>query len=103
RLYWAPAVYYFEGRYVLYYTYVVNAGNDQSWRAIGVATAPTPAGPWTDSGSAVVPPNHWEPWPGVRQVMSVIDPELVTAPDGTRYLHYGSRGGGMFVVELTPD
>ena len=103
RLFWAPAIYYFNGRYVLYYTYVVNAGSDQSWRAIGVATAPTPAGPWTDAGAAVVPPGHWEPWPGVRQVRSTIDPELVTTPDGTRYLFWGSRGGGVFVVQLSED
>jgi arabinan endo-1,5-alpha-L-arabinosidase len=51
RQFWAPSIKYFGGRYLLYYSYVVNDGADQMWRAIGVATADHPAGPWTDSGS----------------------------------------------------
>lgn len=103
RMYWAPAIEYVDGRYVLYYSYVVNDGDDRSWRAIGAATAPTPAGPWTDSGAAVVPPSTWSPRPGVELTSTTIDPELVTGPDGTRYLFYGGWDGGVRAVQLSTD
>jgi regulation of enolase protein 1 (concanavalin A-like superfamily) len=103
RMYWAPDVEYFGGRYLLYYSYVVNVGTDRHWRAIGVATAPAPAGPWTDSGAFVTGPETWEPRPGVEAWRNVIDPEVVATPDGTRYLYYGSVNGGVRVVRLSAD
>ncbi|HEY8455965.1 MAG TPA: family 43 glycosylhydrolase [Actinopolymorphaceae bacterium] len=103
RMYWAPDVEYFGGRYLLYYSYVVNVGEDRHWRAIGVATAPAPAGPWTDSGAFVTGPETWEPRPGVTAWRNVIDPEVVATPDGTRYLFYGSVNGGVRVVRLSED
>src|SRR5688572_2497107 len=51
---WAPDIRFTAGRYVLYFTVTdttLNAGDDS---AIGVATAPTPLGPWTDTGGPVV-------------------------------------------------
>src|SRR5690606_18022082 len=95
RMYWAPDIEYFGGRYLLYYSFVVNVGNDKSWRAIGVATAPTPAGPWTDSGAYVTGPETWEPRPGQTAWRNVIDPEVISTPDGKRYLYYGSVNGGV--------
>src|SRR5690606_36739356 len=83
--------------------FVVNVGNDKSWRAIGVATAPTPAGPWTDSGAYVTGPETWEPRPGQTAWRNVIDPEVISTPDGKRYLYYGSVNGGVRVVELSAD
>ncbi len=103
RLYWAPDIEYFGGRYVLYYSYVVNVGSDTHWRAIGVATAPHPAGPWTDSGAYVTGPETWEPRPGVTAWRNVIDPDIVATPEGERYLYYGSVLGGIRVVKLSPD
>lgn len=103
RMYWAPDIEYFGGRYLLYYSFVVNVGNDKSWRAIGVATAPTPAGPWTDSGAYVTGPETWEPRPGQTAWRNVIDPEVISTPDGKRYLYYGSVNGGVRVVELSAD
>jgi hypothetical protein len=54
---WAPDIRYLDGTYYLYYvatqTTVTAGPNDN---AIGVATAPTPTGPWTDSGDPVVDP-----------------------------------------------
>ena len=54
---WAPDIRYLDGTYYLYYvvtqTTVTDEPNDN---AIGVATAPTPTGPWTDSGGPVVGP-----------------------------------------------
>ncbi len=104
RQFWAPSIEYFGGRYLLYYSYVANApGHEQSWRVIGVATADHPAGPWTDSGAFVTGPETWEPRPGQTAWRNVIDPEVVTTPDGKRYLYYGSVLGGVRVVELSAD
>src|SRR4051794_29239031 len=56
---WAPDVRYVNGRWLMYFvvtqTSVTGEPNDN---AIGVATAPTPAGPWTDSGAPVVGPRR---------------------------------------------
>lgn len=103
RLYWAPDIEYVDGRYLLYYSYVVNAGSDRHWRAIGVATAAAPQGPWTDSGAYVTGPETWQPVPGTEAWRNVIDPEVVATPEGTRYLYYGSVDGGVRVVPLAAD
>lgn len=90
--YWAPDVRYVNGEYRMYYS--LAGGNDA---AIGLATAPTPAGPWTDSGGPVV---DFVPDPEIME----IDPALFIDDDGTSFLYYGSfRDGGMWVVELSED
>jgi hypothetical protein len=45
-----PTVIKVDGLYYLYY-----AGRDQAGGIIGLATAPTPSGPWTDQGSLIPP------------------------------------------------
>jgi arabinan endo-1,5-alpha-L-arabinosidase len=101
-LFWAPDIRYHNGVYYLYYavtqTTVTPEPNDS---AIGVATAPTPAGPWTDSGTPVVVPRRASGAPGDFQ--STIDPAAFTDVDGTRYLYYGSFHGGIMVTRLSPD
>ncbi|GMA85920.1 hypothetical protein GCM10025868_11700 [Angustibacter aerolatus] len=69
--------------------------------AIGVATAPTPAGPWTDSGAPVVAPRHGAG--GSGDFLWTFDPNVVTDADGTQWLMYGSYYGGIFVVRLSAD
>jgi arabinan endo-1,5-alpha-L-arabinosidase len=101
--FWAPDIRRLDGRYVLYYvvtqTTVTPEPNDN---AIGVATAPTPAGPWTDSGGLVVGPRRGNGNnPG--DFRWTFDPAQLTTPDGTRWLYYGSYYGGIFVTRLTPD
>ncbi|WP_427896602.1 family 43 glycosylhydrolase [Kribbella sp. GL6] len=66
---------------------------------MGAATAPTPAGPWTDSGAPVVAPR---PAAG-GGFQWTIDPAGFTDSDGTRYLYWGSYNGGIHAVRLTPD
>lgn len=102
RQFWAPEIAYVDGQYVLYYSYVVNDPDDP-WRVIGAATADHPAGPWSDTGEVVVGNETWEVRPGETQVRNNIDPDLLTAPDGTRYLYYGSVQGGVRVVRLADD
>ncbi len=97
---WAPDIQFFNGQYYLYYT--VN-GTQLPGRgaAIGVATSPTPIGPWTDSGGPVVEP---QPAPnGIRFGRWVYDPAVVTDGAGQRYLFYGSYVGGVSVRPLSAD
>jgi hypothetical protein len=98
--FWAPDIRYVGGKYVLYFTVHNTTTTPDNWDyAIGAATAPTPAGPWTDSGAPVVAPRpaadggfQW-----------TIDPAEFTDTDGTRYLYWGSYNGGIHAVRLTPD
>lgn len=100
--FWAPDIRYFAGSYHLYFvatqTTVTNEPNDN---AIGVATAPTPAGPWSDSGAPVVGPRHGPG--GVGDFKWTFDPAEFTAPDGSRYLYYGSYYGGIWVTRMSAD
>ncbi|CAM3552949.1 family 43 glycosylhydrolase [Occultella aeris] len=94
---WAPDIRYVAGEYVLYYTVtdtVADPGGSNY--AIGAATAPTPAGPWTDSGAAVVEPRS----DGGDGYFNTIDPALFVDDDGVRYLYFGGYHGGLWVTEL---
>ena len=97
---WAPDIQFFNGQYYLYYT---TNGTQLPGRgsAIGVATSPSPTGPWTDSGGPVVEP---QPAPnGIRFGRWVYDPAVVTDSDGQRYLFYGSFVGGVAARHLSAD
>ncbi|EIM02118.1 glycoside hydrolase [Rhodanobacter sp. 115] len=95
---WAPVVKHFNGRYYLYY---VAPNTLAGGSAIGVATSDSPAGPWTDSGSPVLPPenNPYNGSPG----RAVIDPDVVQGPTGQRYISYGSFDGGISIRKLSAD
>jgi arabinan endo-1,5-alpha-L-arabinosidase len=97
---WAPEIHYVRGQYRLYYvvtqTTVTPGPNDN---AIGMATAPTPVGPWTDTGRPVVGPR-----PGASgnpdDFLWTYDPDVVTDTDGSQHLYYGSYYGGIFHSRL---
>jgi len=96
---WAPDIRRIGGRYVLYYTVTdttLNPGDDS---AIGVATAPTPLGPWTDSGGPIVAPR---PAPG-GGFLWTFDPAHLVDAGGGQWLYYGSYFGGIFTVPLSAD
>ncbi len=97
--FWAPDIRYFDGKYVMYFTVTDTAANPGGDPAIGVATAPTPAGPWTATDGPVVTPKP----DGNGGYFGTIDPALLTAADGKRYLYYGGFYGGISVTELTAD
>ncbi len=109
----APEIEYYEGTYYLYYIVtdasaeVSGAPNCGSDQAIGVATAPSAAGPWTDSGAVVVEPQYnGDPTRafGARDCnfFGAIDPEVVT--DGAqRYMYFGGFYGGIFARPLSED
>jgi len=90
--YWAPDVRYLNGLYYLYYAAV---HFPEFTNAIGVATAPTPLGPWTDSGEPIIRGQNG---------YTAIDPALFMDQDGSLYLYYGSfNQKGIGVVRLSPD
>jgi arabinan endo-1,5-alpha-L-arabinosidase len=97
---WAPDIRYLDGTWYLYYvvtqTTVTDEPNDN---AIGVATAPSPTGPWTDSGGPVVGPRRGDSGdPG--DFKWTFDPAQLTDRHGARWLYYGSYYGGIFVTRL---
>jgi hypothetical protein len=99
---WAPDIRYVDGQYRLYYvvtqTTVTDEPNDN---AIGMATAPSPVGPWTDSGAPVIAPRH-----GLGQsgdFLWTFDPSVVTNTDGSQWMFYGSYYGGVFAQRLDAE
>ena len=101
---WAPDVRYIDGRYVMYFgvtnTTLYEGRNDS---AIGVATAPTPTGPWTDSGQPVVAPRPGGGGAAADDFLWTFDSTGFTDIDGSHYLYFGSYYGGISVTKLTPD
>ncbi|MBB5140403.1 beta-xylosidase [Thermocatellispora tengchongensis] len=72
---WAPDVRYFNDRYYVYYSV---PGRD----TVGLATAPTPTGPWTDEGEVLPRPSGCN--------SGNIDQAQFTDTDGTPYMYWGS-------------
>lgn len=101
----APEPAYLDGRYYLYFTVTDVADEHSPVRgcsrdsAIGVATADSPAGPWTAQSQPVVAPRQVGPGCDFRPVS---DPKVV-ADGGQKYLYYGGHGGGIWVQRLRAD
>jgi arabinan endo-1,5-alpha-L-arabinosidase len=91
---WAPDVSFFNGLWHLYYAGSSFGSNNS---VIGLATTPTldPASPryhWTDDGQvfrSFSTDNY-----------NAIDPSLVTAADGTKWLSFGSYWSGIQLIAL---
>ncbi len=87
-----PHVIFANDLYYLYYT-----GLDTTGGIVGVATAETPSGPWTDLGAVIPPaPGHYFESPSVF------------FREGTYYLTYheiifGNSAGTRTQVNITPD
>ncbi|MGW0230590.1 family 43 glycosylhydrolase [Actinopolymorpha singaporensis] len=97
--FWAPDIRYLNGKYLLYFTVPDTTTSTQGFDpAIGVATAPTPAGPWTPSDQPLIPAR-----PVGGGYDTVIDPAMFTDSTGTHYLYYGGFGTGIWVVQLSAD
>jgi arabinan endo-1,5-alpha-L-arabinosidase len=91
---WAPDISYFDGLWHLYYAGSSFGSNNS---VIGLATTPTldPGSPryhWTDDGLVF------------RSVSSddynAIDPSLVTAANGSKWLVFGSYWSGIQLIQL---
>lgn len=98
---WAPAIKHFNGQYYLYYATPASnsAGNGA---AIGVGVSNNPAGPFVDSGKAVVEPTLATNCCS-GQYRSTIDPDEIQDASGQRYILFGSFVGGLFVRKLSAD
>jgi arabinan endo-1,5-alpha-L-arabinosidase len=95
---WAPDVHYAGGQWRMYYVVTrTTVTPDLDDNAIGMATAPSPLGPWTDSGAPVVGPRRGGPG---NNFLWTFDPEVVRDVDGTEHLFYGSYYGGIFQQPL---
>ena len=92
---WAPDIRYVDGQYRMYYVVTeTTVTGERDDNAIGMATAPTPAGPWTDSGAPVVGPRRGGQV-GDGNFLWTFDPTAVTDTDGSQWLFYGSYYGGL--------
>lgn len=96
---WAPDIRYIDGQYVLYFTVTDTTLNPGGDSAIGVATAPSPAGPFTPVDEPIVAPQP----KGPGDYKWTFDPSGFTALDGRQYLYWGSYNGGVYVTEVTRD
>ena len=65
-----------------------------------MATAPTPLGPWKDSGAPVVGPRHGGNAADPNDWLWTYDPDVVRDTDGTEHIFYGSYYGGIFEQSL---
>ncbi|HYY09374.1 MAG TPA: family 43 glycosylhydrolase [Kineosporiaceae bacterium] len=94
---WAPEIHYANGQWRLYYVVTETTVTAERYDvAIGMATAPSPLGPWTDSGTPVVAPRRVGP----DNFLWTFDPDVVTAPDGSQHIYYGSYYGGIWHSDL---
>ncbi|MBN9391469.1 MAG: family 43 glycosylhydrolase [Chloroflexi bacterium] len=96
---WAPDIEFLNGKYYLYFT-ASDTSLPGGGSAIGVATADTPAGPWTDHGAPVVEPHSPNANPNDRRW--VFDPDVIEY-NGNKYIFYGSYFGGISARQLSAD
>jgi arabinan endo-1,5-alpha-L-arabinosidase len=102
-LMWAPAAKFLNGKYYLYYivtatTYTGGAS------AIGVATSASAAGPFTDSGKAVIMPEVVPSgMDGAGNYRWTFDPDVIADTTGQLYILFGSFQGGISVRKLSAD
>jgi arabinan endo-1,5-alpha-L-arabinosidase len=93
---WAPDISYFGGLWHLYYAGSSFGSNNS---VIGLATTPAldPRSPryhWTDQGQVFRTTSSDD--------FNAIDPSLVSAPDGTKWLVLGSFWSGIKLIQLDP-
>src|SRR5580693_10561644 len=93
---WAPDISYFGGLWHLYYAGSSFGSNNS---VIGLATTPTldPHSPryhWTDDGQVLAS--------STTDDYNAIDPSLVAAPSGAKYLVFGSYWSGIKLFQIDP-
>jgi arabinan endo-1,5-alpha-L-arabinosidase len=95
---YAPAIKQIGSTYYLYYqANAVTAAPNGS--AIGVGTASTPAGPFTDAGAPVVP-QQLACGGGCNR--TVQGPSVIADQSGNYWIAYGATLGGISIRELNP-
>lgn len=84
---WAPELVRVDGEYRMYYA--ASIPGDGYYAVMGLATATDIEGPWIDRGM-------------ITDQDYPIDPNVITEPDGSMYLMYGSWYG-VYLDELDPE
>jgi arabinan endo-1,5-alpha-L-arabinosidase len=88
---WAPYVMKVGSEYRLYYSLSSAVAR---LSVIGLATATSPEGPWTEKGVVVTSAND-----NTIQT-NAIDPTVVVTPAGDQYMYYGSAWDGIYILKL---
>jgi len=91
---WAPYIMKVNNQYRLYYS--LSSGTSRL-SVIGLATATTPEGPWTEQGLVVGSRGDF----AVTQT-NAIDPTVVVTPQGEYWMYYGSAYDGIYILKLDP-
>lgn len=91
---WAPSIEKKNGRYYFYF-----CGNNGNAKAIGVAVADSPAGPYTVKETPLLTIEDCQA-EGIK-MGQVIDPSIYTEDDGTSYMLFGN--GNPAIVQLGED
>ncbi|NML66575.1 family 43 glycosylhydrolase [Hymenobacter sp. RP-2-7] len=91
RLLWAPYVLKVGSEYRLYYSL---ASNVFKLSTIGLATASSPTGPWTEKGLVVTTDNS------AADITNGIDPTVLVDQQGRHRMYYGSAFDGIHTVQL---
>jgi arabinan endo-1,5-alpha-L-arabinosidase len=88
---WAPYVLKTTTEYRLYFSL---SSSTARLSVIGLATATSPDGPWTEKGLVVTSAND-----NTIQT-NAIDPTVLTTAAGDEYLYYGSAWDGIYMLKL---
>ncbi len=88
---WAPYVLQVGSQYRLYYSL---SSSTARLSVIGLATATSPEGPWTEQGIVVASAND-----NTVQT-NAIDPTVLTTTAGSQYMYYGSAWDGIYILKL---
>jgi arabinan endo-1,5-alpha-L-arabinosidase len=88
---WAPYVMKVNNQFRLYYSLASNVGR---LSVIGIATATTPEGPWTEQGIVVTSKGD-----NTTQT-NAIDPTVIVTPPGEHWMYYGSAWDGIYILKL---
>lgn len=91
---WAPDVIQAGDTYRMYYS-ASSFGSTQS--AIGLQTATSPEGPWTDEGLVVKTSAN------EQDKLNAIDANPIVDAEGNSWMVYGSFFDGIYIAPLDPD
>jgi arabinan endo-1,5-alpha-L-arabinosidase len=90
---WAPYILKYGSEYRLYYSLSSPVAR---LSVIGLATASSPEGPWTEKGIVETSTNN-----NIVQTNS-IDPTVITTTAGEQWMYYGSAWDGIYTLKLDP-
>jgi arabinan endo-1,5-alpha-L-arabinosidase len=88
---WAPYVIKAGNEFRLYYSL---SSPTPRLSAIGMATATSPVGPWTEKGLVVTSVDN------ATIQTNAIDPTVIMDAQGTHWMYYGSAWDGIYILKL---